>query len=449
MTEQRSGTGHFGRRLLALLMALVMLLSMYLGYRAQIRFSGLNYVGQISEYAARVTADNTGYLSRSTLDRAWTILRATIRSPQTCEDYEMYASIAIAREDYAGATEYLQGCIDTYQGSDDEELATLYLRQAGVYVLTENYGEALVRLDRTLELNPAQPSALLLRAQMNYMAGDTQKALEDLTAYKALDNSDPVILAALGEVYEGVGDYDSAIECYTAGITDEAAYQTHYFVDRARCLLLTGDAAAAREDLETYFTREGEDPDGEAAAMLAMCRMNDGDYAGALAMFHRSATDGYAAPHLLYSQSMLCAFLCGEYETATRDGEKAIELTEAAGEDSADLRFRTGLAYMVQQAYDLAVEHFTAAVQRDETLQDVSYYLGVCAMGQEDLELAVEHFTASVEKDESVTVSLYNRAICYLQLGKRREAKSDLTAVLERDDDPELTAQAQELLDSL
>ena len=135
MTQERFVSGHLVRRLLALTMALALVLSMYLGLRAQIRFSGLNYVGQISEYAARVTAENTGYLSENTLDRAWTILRATIRRPRTYEDYEMYASIAIAREDYAGAAEYLQGCIDTYRGDDAEELATLHLRQASVYVL--------------------------------------------------------------------------------------------------------------------------------------------------------------------------------------------------------------------------------------------------------------------------------------------------------------------------
>ena len=129
MDGQREEKRHTGRRVLAILMVLFLVLSMFLTYRAQIRFSGLNYVGQISEYAARVTEDNTGYLSQSTLDRAWTILRTTIRHPRTYEDYNMYSSIAIAREDYTGAAEYLQGCIETF-GSEGEttELALLYLR---------------------------------------------------------------------------------------------------------------------------------------------------------------------------------------------------------------------------------------------------------------------------------------------------------------------------------
>ena len=54
--------------------------------------------------------------------------------------------------------------------------------------------------------------------------GETEKAVADLTAYKDLDGGDPVILSSLGQLYETTGDYESAIECYTAGITDERAY---------------------------------------------------------------------------------------------------------------------------------------------------------------------------------------------------------------------------------
>ena len=37
------------------------ILGMVLTMRAQIRFSGLNYVGQVAEYAAHLTEDNTAY----------------------------------------------------------------------------------------------------------------------------------------------------------------------------------------------------------------------------------------------------------------------------------------------------------------------------------------------------------------------------------------------------
>ena len=429
-------------------MALALILSMYLTVRAQIRFSSLNFVGQVSEYAAKVTADNTGYLSQSTLDRAWTILRATIRHPRTYEDYDMYASIAIAREDYAGAAEYLQGCIDRFSG-DTGELAVLYLRQASVFVLSGEREKALPRLDKAIELDPGLSAAYFLRAEMYSAIGETDKAVADLTAYKDLDGSDPVILASLGQMYESTGDYANAIECYTAGITDKRAYRVDLLADRARCRFQSGDAAGARQDLEEYFSRNGSDPEGAAAAMLAVCRMNDGEYGPALEMFHRSISDGYAVPHILYGQSVLCAYMNGDYEQAAADGEKAILGAEAAGENTGELHLWTGLACMVKEEYDRAAEHFTAAAEKNDSLQDVRYYLGICALAGGDAAGAEEYFTASVEREENVTASLYNRAVCLLQQGKLKEAKQDLRAVTERDDDPELTAQAKELLGQL
>ncbi len=431
---------------MAMLMVLVLILSMYLVYRAQIRFSGLNYVGQIADYAAQITESNTGYLSESTLDRAWTILRTTIRHPRTYDDFNMYASIAVAREDYGGAISYLQSCIDTYSGNDDAELAVLYLRLASLYVLTENYDNALSRLNKAIELDGTLSSAYFLRAEMNMVLGNERDAVADLNAYKDLGHPNPEILVSFGPLYESTGDFESAIDCYTAGITNEQTYEVGYYADRARCRLHLGDTAGARRDLEDYFSREGEDPGGEAAAMLAACRMNDGDYSGATKMFHRAVADGYETPTVLYSQSVLCAYLSGDYATAIQDGEKAIKGLDEAGENSAELRSWVGLACLAQGDYKQATEQFKEASKRDSSLKDISYYLGVSTLAQEETEQAIEYFTASIEKEESVTASLYNRAVCYLQLGLAQEARTDLTAVTERADDQELMAQAEELL---
>ena len=134
-------------------------------------------------------------------------------------------------------------------------------------------------------------------------------AVEDLGVYRTLESSDAVILASLGSLYETTGDLEAAVECYSAGLADQRSYSVDLLCDRARCLVLLGRLDEARQDLDSYFARDGEDPDGEAAAMLAVCRMNDEDYAGAYEMFHRALRDGYATPYLLYSQSVLCAYL--------------------------------------------------------------------------------------------------------------------------------------------
>ena len=449
MEQQKESKNMFWTRITAGLLALVFVLSMALTFRAQIRFSGLNYVGQVSEYAARVTEGSTGYLSRNTLDRAWAILRTTVRRPRTYEDFDLYASIAIAREDYETAIPYLRGCIDTYDGDDAGERAILWLRLASLYVLAEDHPAAMDALDRALEENGDLAPAWFLRAQLDLSRGETDAAVADLEVYRRLDTSDPVILSSLGALYEATGDYAAAEECYTAGITDERTYTVGLLADRARCRLQLGDRDGAENDLETYFSRDGDDPAGEAAALLGACRMEKQDYRGALAMFHRAVDDGYATPDVLYRQSVLCAYLCGEYARAAADGEKAIRGAEERGEETGELYFWVGLARMVMEQYEEASRRFTRAMEEDEDLPDLRYYLGVCALALEQPEEAAAYFTLSLEREESVTASLYDRGICYLQLERFEEAKADLLLVKERGDDAELTAQAEELLELL
>ncbi len=446
MKNQRESTNTIWKRIMAGFLALVFILSMVLTVRAQIRFSGLNYVGRVSEYAARLTEDNTGYLSKSTLDRAWSILRTTVRRPQTYQDYELYASIAIAREDYETAIPYMRGCVDTYDGGDDAELAVLWLRLASLQVLREKYSDGIEALERALALDDTLAPAYFLRAELNYTLGDAEAAVADLDAYRSLENSDPVILASLGELYEATGDFAAAAECYTAGITNERTYSDDLLVKRARCRVQLGDMDKARTDLESYFTRGGADPDGEAAAMLAVCRMNVEDYAGAYEMFHRAIADGYADPYLLYSQSLLCAYMAGDYAGAARDGERAITWAETRGENSGELHFWVGLANLVSEDYSGASRHFERAAEQDGTQKDLNYYRGVSALAQEQPEEAIVFFTRSIELEESVTPSLYDRAICALSLGRWWEASEDLREVLQRGDDEDLCTKAQELL---
>ena len=446
MEKRNESSKKLWQRLMAAFLVVVFILGMVLTMRAQIRFSGLNYVGQVAEYAAHLTEDNTAYLSRGTLDRAWTILRSTVRRPRSYEDYDMYASLAIAREDYETAVPYMRGCVDTYDGGDNKELAMLNLRLASLYVLQEDYTAGVEALDRAIELDGTLAPAWFLRAELQLTLGDAAAAVEDLGVYRTLESSDAVILASLGSLYETTGDLEAAVECYSAGLADQRSYSVDLLCDRARCLVLLGRLDEARQDLDSYFARDGEDPDGEAAAMLAVCRMNDEDYAGAYEMFHRALRDGYATPYLLYSQSVLCAYLCGDYAAAIHDGEKAIALAEENGENSGELHFWVGLAGLVSGDYAAADVHLQQASDLRADLADLSYYRGVSALAQGEIEAAIAYFTDSAERGESITQSLYDRAVCYLALENIEEAAADLRTVIERGDEQELSAKAEELL---
>ena len=432
-------------RTLALVLVVLIIFSMYLGMESRILFSGTQYVGRIAEYAASITEDNTGYLTQKRLDRTWSILKSLIRKPKTYDQYEMYASIAIAREDYSGAIQYLKGCIETYTGNDSKELAVMMLRLASLYVITEDYAAALTQLDRTMEKDPGLASAYFMRAEMRMVLGDMDGAAEDVDRYLELDGGSPVIMSSLGQLYENVGHPDKAAECYSLAAENDP----HGYVDLARCRIVTGDIKGARSSLETFRIISSEDKNGEVSALYGVCLMDSGEYTEAASEFRKAVEDGYAPAQLMYEQAMMCSYFAGDYEAALLDGGDVLTAKKAASEPLAETEVWIGLCHLMLRQYEEAQDSFQTAMDEDPEREDLRYYLGICAMSLERTWKAIGLFTESIDRGENVTACAYNRALCRYDLGDYTGTRDDLYLVIERDDDPGLSSQARELLSAM
>lgn len=450
------------RRLLAAFMALVLIAAMFLGYAAQIRFGQLQYVGTVLEHAASVTADNTEYLSESTLKRAWNILRYAVGKPKTYDEFEMYASLAIARQDYAGAIPYMQGCIDQYPGGSPREEAVLHMRLGSLYALSDDVENAITSFGRAIETEPALADAYLLRAQMLSLAGRQEAVVADIRSYDALVGDNPAIRVAVGGLYESAGEYESAAACYTLGLEQSGGTDPELLAARGRCLVLTENLGAARQDFIDFFANGGQDPTGEYNLMLGLCRMEAEEYQQALNSFHNALNAGYAQQALVYSQCVLCAYIIGDYETVITDGEKALEALNQPSQQEPDtpaivdgrmskeeLHHWIGLARMAGEDFEGAKAEFMMIEDLAKAPEGVLYYLGLCCASLGENEEAISHYTNSIEQQQMISLCMYNRGVSYLQLEKLEEGLTDLITVLQRNDDADATAAAAALLQEL
>lgn len=450
------------RRLLAAFMALVLIAAMFLGYAAQIRFGQLQYVGTVLEHAASVTADNTEYLSESTLKRAWNILRYAVGKPKTYDEFEMYASLAIARQDYAGAIPYMQGCIDQYPGGSPREEAVLHMRLGSLYALSDDVENAITSFDRAIETEPALADAYLLRAQMLSLAGRQEAVVADIRSYDALVGDNPAIRVAVGGLYESAGEYESAAACYTLGLEQSGGTDPELLAARGRCRVLIQEMDGARRDFIDFFANGGQDPTGEYNLMLGLCRMEAEEYQQALNSFHNALNAGYAQQALVYSQCVLCAYIIGDYETVITDGEKALEALNQPSQQEPDtpaivdgrmskeeLHHWIGLARMAGEDFEGAKAEFMMIEDLAKAPEGVLYYLGLCCASLGENEEAISHYTNSIEQQQMISLCMYNRGVSYLQLEKLEEGLTDLITVLQRNDDADATAAAAALLQEL
>lgn len=455
--------GKLWNRILAGCMALLLIASMAMGWAVQIRFVQMEYLGTVLEHAAAITQENTGYLSESSLKRAWNILRYAVGKPKSFDDYEMYASLAIARKEYGEAIQYMQGCIDLYSGESRWEHGILYLRLGSLYALTEDSRSAIASFDKALELAPGMADAYLLRAQMYAVLNDMDRAVADIRRYDELAGDDPAIRVSIGTLYESAGEYENAVACYTAGLEQGASVDPELLASRARCNLLLGNMASAKKDLERFFAEGGTDSTGERNAMLGTCCMEAEEYERAVRSFHNALTAGYSQKALLYCQCVLCAYITGDYDTVITDGEKALKamketvdpqstLPESGIEglmSEGELHQWIGLAKMAKEDFAGAREQFLAIEELGEAPEGVLYYLGLCSASLGDNEEAVAYYSQSIERDELTSLCYYNRGVSYLQMEKMEEGLNDLIAVVQRNDDADATAAAEQLLGEL
>ncbi|MDO5445972.1 MAG: tetratricopeptide repeat protein [Eubacteriales bacterium] len=442
---------HFWKRLLALFLALLMLGGTLLAYRAQIRTTGLEYAGTLLEQAYAVTNSNSAYLSKSFLERAWEVLTNAVFKPRSYQEFETYASICIAKGEYADAAEYMQGCIEKYPGDSDSELGLLYLRKGSLYTLTEQDEPAMECYNQALALDDTLSDAYLLRAQIFSTNGDNPSAAADLEKYQSISGPNPVISAALGGLYESMEDYSSAIPAYTQAI-DSGEYETESLASRARCLILTEDTKSAMGDLERYFEEKGSDPTGEYHAMLGMCYMEYERFTEAIETFHSAADLGYADSYMLYQQCVACGYITKDYETVVTDGKKAIELAEKAGgkeSEIAELYQWIGLSYFIQNDLENAGPAFENVLKYSPEMEYINYYAGICLMSGGETEKALKYLERSAELGEYVSICSYNAALCHIQLEEYETAEKLLEAAIEANDDEEAVLESKEMLAQL
>ncbi len=444
MDNEKESTNRYRplMRILAVVLTVCILLSTYLSIMTQVRYEQIQYVNTILELASNITAENTGYLTASRVDRAITFLKTLIRKPHTYEQFEQFASLYIAREDYANAIDYMQKGLDVYNPDDVQGVAQLNLRIGCLYVLTVKYKEAISYFDEAIRLMPDLADAYVLRAQMTYELGDTEGAIADMNRYAELSGDSPAIQSSLGLLYESIGDLTHAHECYTVAIDTQETPDADLYYSRARCCTLLEDTEGACRDLEQYFTLGGTDEDGSAAAMLCYYRGSGGDYAGALEMGDRAIKKGYSDPASVYSQCVLYAYCAEDYTAAVGYARSAIEL----GINDAEMYQWAAVCEMSLGEYDTAAKDFQSAMLANPRLTDARYNLAVCLMAQEKYVEAKYWYTASIDAQENITASLYARGVCCFMTDDEVNGTADLLEVIERNDDDEIVAEAKALL---
>lgn len=433
-------------RIVAAVLVVGMLATAGLIESSKIIFSAAKKNNAAEQQAADYIGDNTGYLNEGLSARMADVLYAYLRTPVNYADHYLRMSVDIACEDYEGAVESCAQCISMWNGEEGETPASLWTKLGCLYALMEDYQKADESLTQAiaLEADAGDGTIYLLRAQMEAQLGDAQGALADIGSYKALAGETDAFLSVEGPLYEVLGDYTAAEEKYTAILSsaDADVYDGEVYASRARVRLLLEDYEGARADAEAYFEEGYSDKDGATAYILAVCALQETDYAAAEAAFERSLSEGYPTKADVYPSLVYCEYMQGKTDEALATGNEALA---ESGCETAELNEWMGVITLSKSEYEKAAAYFTRCCELDDTRTDIHYYLGICAVALNEYDTAIARFTESIERGESEAVSRYNRGVCYAATMQYQNALDDMNAALALTQDEEIRASAEQL----
>ncbi|MDL2318710.1 tetratricopeptide repeat protein [Eubacteriales bacterium OttesenSCG-928-A19] len=376
-------------------------------------------------------------------DHIFSLLRESAGTPQTYEEHEQLASIAIVEEDYESALTHLWDALALVPQEDTALLAAVQMRIGSVLTLLERYDEAIAALDAALALTPEDAQTILLRAQVLLEQGEYERAAEALEAYHAVDPEDSSVISVLSQLYDQLGAYEKARVYYELLVSMDSE-DLASLLNLARCDYMLGSYTDAIAGYDAYLDR-AEDTDGFVHFMRGISHLSSGAYEAAAADMETALAMDYAEKAICYEQLSLAYYAMDDFERALSNGEAAA----AIGGDQLDngvLYQRLGVSAMSLGKYDSAIAYLTTSLEVSPGLNGNYYYRGACHLASEDYTAAIKDFTASIDLGQLLQFCAYNRGVCYVQLGDYDSAMVDMEQAFSLKEDASLVEASRDVL---
>lgn len=418
-------------RIVALILAVLLIGEIIFSSSVAVSFSSGKYAGSEYENAAEYIERNDEYLTAGTLRR----MRAAVQLLAEPKDYDqlsLFASVAIADEEYGKAADYLLRAAELYPGGDVP--ASLFIKAGCLRALDENWNAAAFLFEKAVALDDADPSARLMLCETYLNLNEYEKALDALESYAALSELSGEEFEALIQLQINLEKYDEALASCTRAEESGLLGEADIALYRAQSLYMKGELNEALAQAERSRAAGGDV--ASACILIALCGEAEGDYEKALSAC-LELIDAGDAELAVYQQAAQDAYLLSEHETVIRLSEEALE---KFGESDDTLVFRKWLGISYFETGDLAEAeiNLTAMIDSGETMPELNYLRGICEMGSERFEEAVSDFTASLASEELKDDALYNRGLCLIKLGDTDAASADFQTVIDRGRDKEV-----------
>ena len=272
--------------------------------------------------------------------------------------------------------------------AQDENRADLYLRRASLYVGREQVGQAMMDVNKAIQLDPSNVDALLLLSDIYYLLGDEANITATLNHALEVDPFDTRPMVKLAELNLLKQNYNLAFG-YVDNALKVSTYNPKAYFVRGMTYMAKQDTASAmknfliaREQDPTFY-----DPQREISVI-------------------------YQAQHNPLTESFMRSMVLQFPEQAVARYDLALFLQDNGAPEEA-------------------LEHYDTLLMMQPTNSRLLFNKGyVYFVYLEDNEKALEYFNQSLQSDPTYLDALYNKGHVYEQMGDYVQAKTIYQQVL-------------------
>lgn len=289
-----------------------------------------------------------------------------------------------------------------------------------MYRLLGEYDNAIECISSAILLVPDEPCYLNTRGYIYIYMEEYVAAAEDIYRSLEIDTSYPTGWANLGCALREMGDIEEAIDSFTNALhfQQDVSLDASYYIDRGYCFELLGDYESAISDFEAGI--ECFQASSTEHAYLGWLHMQVEDYSSAITSYNNALQLNENNSELL-SKRGYCNYMLSERQAAINDFNESLRLDP----DGFDEYEHLGKAYAEENDYESAIHYFEEGYDHSTIPEEQSWFLSYicrCYLDILDHESSLTAALNAVQLNPSEPYFHFQLGDSYYMLDREYEA---------------------------
>ncbi|CEL99774.1 unnamed protein product [Vitrella brassicaformis CCMP3155] len=292
--------------------------------------------------------------------------------------------------------------------------AAYYFTRGRCFISMGQFQRALFDFSMAIRLESTVAKYYGSRGYCFRKLGRIQEALKDYNDAVRYEKENPEYYFSRALVYFDLEDFQTAINDFSQALDKRLSAPFKAFFHRGMCYRRVKRLDESLKDLKHALSLDNSHAEAHNQLGLSLCEAKDyqtasSEFTSALELLHETQPSDVALTAKYHSNRGLALDKMGQHHLALDDFTAAIERDDT----EPHYFFNRGNCQYALKAFDAAIEDYSAAVKLDPKKAVYWHHIGLGYQALEQIERAIQYFQKALEKDTAHHPSRFHMGLMY------------------------------------